>query len=733
MQAITDLRPAVEFHTEAATEIDPVTFEVVRNKLWNINVEHGNTILRASGGPIVVYGHDFNPAILTEDAEFLFYGPYIQFLASAQDLMVKWTLEHRAENPGIHDGDMFISNDPFIGATHQNDAALLCPVFVDDRIFCWATNSMHQTDVGGTTPGSFCADAPDIFHEPTPIQPIKIVDRGEVRSDIIHIYLRQSRAPHLLALDLRAGISGNNVSKQSILALVERYGADVVKGVMRRIISHSEQVIRDRLERLPDGVFRDRRYVECALPGDRGLYELGFSIDKTGSRLSISNEGSAPQAGALNCSFGGWRSGVINALAIAFCTDLYYAIGGLIRCMDFSDVVPRTICTAEYPASVSNGPNAIIMAELGQIGNALGRMMVSDETQRSKIFTSAGMNGASVDGMHAIAADGNMWASINFEMMSGAIGAFATKDGVPSGGLIFDLKGRAPDVETLELGAPVLYLYRREYADSAGVGRWARGNSVGAAFVPHGTDAVFHNPSGVGVGVPISTGLFGGFPANTNILRQMRDTDVHEQLRRGEIPLDLDHINGTLRRLQPRETGVRQGPEDVHLFLQSAGAGYGDPLLREPERVLEDIALGYVSAPAARELYGVVIAGDEVDAEATVARRAEIRAERLGSEPPNAISERDGHRFTETLIIEDDRIVCRMCGHDVGGLRALYKDGLARRDRPVTAAGPLIDEPSHFIDAELQFREFSCPGCGTLVETEVARAEDPVLSDIELR
>ena len=81
MHAITEQRPSVEFHTEAAAEIDPVTFEVVRNKLWNINVEHGNTILRASGGPIVVYGHDLNPAILTEDAEFLFYGPYIQFLA----------------------------------------------------------------------------------------------------------------------------------------------------------------------------------------------------------------------------------------------------------------------------------------------------------------------------------------------------------------------------------------------------------------------------------------------------------------------------------------------------------------------------------------------------------------------------------------------------------------------------------------------------------------------------
>ncbi len=208
--------------------------------------------------------------------------------------------------------------------------------------------------------------------------------------------------------------------------------------------------------------------------------------------------------------------------------------------MDFSAVVPRTICTAEYPASVSNGPNAIIMVTLGQIGNALGRMMIRDETQRSKIFTSAGMNGASVDGMHATAANGSMWASINFEMMSGAIGAFATKDGVPSGGLIFDLKGRAPDVETLELGGPVLYLYRREYADSAGVGRWARGNSVWArrSFPTAPTRCSTTRPASASASRP-RRGLFGGYPANTNTLRQLRDTDIHEQLERGEIPLDL--------------------------------------------------------------------------------------------------------------------------------------------------------------------------------------------------
>ena len=579
--------------------------------------------------------------------------------------MVKWTLEHRADNPGIHDGDMFISNDPFIGATHQNDAALLCPVFVDGRIFCWVTNSMHQTDVGGTTPGSFCADAPDIFHEPTPIQPIKIVERGEVRSDIHDIYLRQSRAPHLLALDLRAGISGNNVSKQSVLALVDRYGADVVKGVMRRIIAHSEQVIRDRLERLPDGVFRDRRYVECALPGDRGLYELGFSIEKTGSRLSISNEGSAPQTGALNCSFGGWRSGIINALAIAFCTDLYYAIGGLIRCMDFGEVCRARSARRSTPHRSPTGPTRSSWSRSGRSATRLGRMMIRDETQRSKIFISAGMNGASVDGMHATAADGSMWASINFEMMSGAIGAFATKDGVPSGGLIFDLKGRAPDVETLELGAPVLYLYRREYADSAGVGRWARGTrsarrssltapmrcsttrlgSASASRPRPGCSAAFRptRTRCAKCATPISTSSWAGARSRSILSTSTARCADCSRVRPGSARGRRTSTCSCRAAAPATATRCCESPSGCSRISRSATCR-----CRRRASSMVSCSPATRSMPRPRR------------------RGGPNPRERLGGAPPNQISERDGVRLTETLIIDGDRIVCRMCGHGVG-------------------------------------------------------------------
>ena len=123
------IAPKLKLHHKAKRAIDPVTFEVVRHALWNVNQEHGATIQRLSGSPVAMYALDLNPSILTEDAEFVYFGPYMQYMSGVTDTQVKWTLEYRSDNPGIRDGDMFLANDPWVGAAHQVDVMLLCPVF----------------------------------------------------------------------------------------------------------------------------------------------------------------------------------------------------------------------------------------------------------------------------------------------------------------------------------------------------------------------------------------------------------------------------------------------------------------------------------------------------------------------------------------------------------------------------------------------------------------------------
>ncbi|MDX1330050.1 MAG: hydantoinase B/oxoprolinase family protein, partial [Burkholderiaceae bacterium] len=102
----------LKLHKGAKQTVDPITFEVIRHSLWNINEEHGATIQRLSGSPVAMYALDLNPSILTEDGEFVFFGPYMQYMSGVTDTQVKWILENRSKNPGIHEGDMFLANDP---------------------------------------------------------------------------------------------------------------------------------------------------------------------------------------------------------------------------------------------------------------------------------------------------------------------------------------------------------------------------------------------------------------------------------------------------------------------------------------------------------------------------------------------------------------------------------------------------------------------------------------------
>ena len=398
VQDIKESSPAgdgLNLHTEIAETIDPVTFEVIKNNLWNTNIEHGTTLIRTSGSLIVAHGRDLNPCILTEDVEYVFAGPYVQIITSAADMATRWVMENLADNPGIREGDMFLSNDPWIGATHQMDVTLICPVFVDGRLFCWTVNTMHQNDVGGVTPGGMSPEARDSFYEPVRISPVRIVEQGRLREDLEEMYLRQSRLPGMLGLDLRAAVSGNLVAQKRILELVDRYGAGIVKGVMRRIIDHAEKTFTKRLSKLPDGTWRARGYLEQALPGDRGIYPLVLTMRKTGSSLVFETEGTHAQVGCLNSSFAGWRAGVINAVTNALLHDLQCALGGPLRRIRF-DAPPGSLCTAEFPGAVANSTNFVIMLTVSLAAQVLGKMMISDENQRASICASGGSSNAPI-------------------------------------------------------------------------------------------------------------------------------------------------------------------------------------------------------------------------------------------------------------------------------------------------------------------------------------------------
>lgn len=727
---------------DSRAEIDPITYEVIRHNLWMINEEHAATIVKISGSPIVVFGHDFNPSILTEDGEWVFFGPYIQYLNAAADAAIGWVLENRRDNPGIEDGDMFLTNDPWIGSNHQPDVTLLCPVFWEGKIFCWVSNTMHQYDLGGNTPGSFCPSARDVYDEPSPIPPLKIVERGVLRRDLEELYLRRSRMPYLVALDLRAEIAGNNVARERILQLVRRYGAETVKGVMRKVISDSERAFSEKLSRLPDGVWRDQVFLEVAVPGDRKTYKCALTMEKSGDELVFRNEGSDPQTGAINLTYIAWRGAIQAVILPFFLHDQMYAIGGALRRIRF-EPTPGTVTVANFPAAVSCSPAFGIYATIVTANNCIARLVSADPRQRDVITCNA-MSQWPIISLSGIDQWGKPYGTILMDPMACGTGAFADRDGISTGGFFHDPMGISPNVEHNEFFFPILYLSRRENPDSGGAGKFRGGNSAAITFIPHGTELIEHTTASCGAAVPATLGLFGGYPGCTNSYRMWRSTEILDQLREGRLVTSPAETGGHEEAVPSKASGIAQRPSDIYQIWWNGGAGYGDPLERALSLVERDVRNGDVSLAAAESIYGVVLRGEppRVDLQASEEKRAMIRKnrKRRAAGSNQAAARLDGEvrlRIGEVLEVVDTPngrwFRCGRCQQDLGPLAENYKEHCLRYDGPLREAGPLIGDPKRYIDDKMVFRQFYCPGCVVLVETEIARRDEPPLRDVELR
>ena len=728
----------LKLHTKYQKSIDPITYEVIRHSLWHVNEEHGATIQRISGSPVAMYALDLNPSILTEDAEFVYFGPYMQYMSGVTDTQVKWILEYRSDNPGIREGDMFLANDPWVGAAHQQDVMLICPVFWKGELFCWVTNCLHQYDIGGITPSSFCGSAENAYEEGICMPPVKIIEGNEIRRDIEELYLRASRKPDAVALDFRAQLAGNSTARDRILRLIRRYGPEVVKGVMKRILDTSERAFLDKLKRLPDGVYRDRSYVECCRPGDRRTHPVMITLRKKGNKLVFENEGTAPQDGAMNATYSGWRGAIMVALNQLLCWDQYFAIGGALRHVEF-DPTPGTFTCATFPASVSTAPVQAMEISLYPAYNVLSKMLFSDPRMREDIMCIGGTSQWPATIFRGIDQWGERYGYLLVDPIGGAIGAFSTGDGISNGGQSRTPICRLPNVEHNEQSFPVLILYRKEVIDSGGAGRWRGGLSAETCFIPHRTASMTHDTLSSGNAIPTSTGMMGGYPATVNVYKFKRDTDILQRLADRDMIGDISEVKGEVEELQLRQQDFLQHPGDVYSVIWTAAGGFGDPAERDAERVAKDvIENGAVSAAAAREIYGVVITADErLDPEATRALRAgrrEARRRKDGS--TRTLAGKVVVQLTDNLAVRREadglHTCCAKCATDLGSIRENYKDHAVRQDNDIRHSNPNVGDYKRYIDERPIFRQFFCPGCGALLENEIAREHDDVLRDIEL-
>ena len=605
--------------------MDPITFSIIRHRLFRVVDEAVITLKHVSGSAITNEGHDLMVSLYRADGSLLMGGVgFLHHLTSAAEACK--AIIRRFEGD-INEGDIFLLNDPYTAALHTSDIYLVSPIHHEGRLVAWSACFVHVYDIGAMNPGGFAPDAQDIYTEGFSSPGIRLVEKGALRQDVMDTLLNMVRSPEMVSLDMRSMIACNNVARDRMLSLIGKYGYDTVDAACQQLIDQSEELLRQRLSELPDGQWQSRQYLEVK----DEVYEVFLTMTKKADELVFDFTGSSPQAAySVNCTKWASLGGLFAPLFPLLCYDITWN-EGVIR--PIAMIAPEgSIVNCTRPAPVSVATVGAIQSVNNAACSTIGKMLEISGKYREEATAVWHANhfaifkfGRNQHGGEAI--------GIFTETFAGSGGARTFADGIDVGGEIPNPISRMANVETVEAGFPIRYLFRRRMTDSGGPGRYRGGAGMEFAVVPHDSPdgGIHYVISGKGAGFPMSDGLAGGYPGAPNRYVWVHNNEAEPESKNVDprFARSLDEMPG-------EQESVTWGVfplmgEDALYVGWNGGGGYGDPLERDPEAVLDDCRTGAVSVQSARDVYGVVLAegGGAVDAPATEALRESMYAERL--------------------------------------------------------------------------------------------------------
>ena len=716
------------------TPISPITFEVVRHRLTNINEDAAATLKRVSGSQIAVEANDLNTVIMAPDGRVVACGRYVLVQVASMHLVVTDLLEHYLDNPGINPDDQFITNDPYVGTLHQPDVVLAAPVFYGGELVAWCASVVHQSDVGGPTPGGITYDARSIFDEAIPMAPMKIVEAGRVRRDIEREYLIRSRTPELNALDLAGQIAANREAVRQVTGLCERYGVRTLQAVLDRLLWSSESQLRARLRSLPDGTWRHVAYVlhhdrdAPASEQDRS-YDVRLDMTKLGDHLELDFTNSSEQApGAVNSSRASLVNFAMAALLIYLCNELPWVPGGIWPVVDIVSR-PGTVVDARWPAGVAMSTSSSGQAIRICINACVARMLDTSEELSRLIMASCQSAGGGACTISGVDDHGRSFATMTTDDISGGGGARFASDGADSSGFTTSPGAAIANIEVNESYLPIRYLLRRELADSGGAGRRRGGVGTVQLIAPH----EIHQPINVlsfgqGLQHPCAVGVAGGDPGGQSGFALMS----------ADGAAALFDAAGRRTPVALPRAGMSMIPGEVQLLVSQGGGGFGDPLDRDPAAVALDVVEGLVTPEGAERDYGVVVEMTSgraaANLDATIARRHARRVERLAGRQP--LAPRDGpggrrfsHAFDLVPGAGGSDLVCRRCRTVLcKATENVYEHAIVEQVDAASRAplGLVYAGSEQFV-----LRSCYCPGCALQFDVQISRRDQPVLRAAE--
>lgn len=708
-----------------APQIDPVTFEVLNHRLMTISEEMGIQYMRCSGSNVLITGNDAAAAVMLADGSLVSVGPYIVTQGNVLPLIVQSTLDTLGPGETIEDGDIFICNDPYLGAIHHPDIATVAPVFWKGKLVAWVGASGHQLDNGGMDPGGFSIKVVDTHQEGLRMPPVKIAQNGVVREDVLRWIRNQVRDP-LVALDIKGQIASLNSGRRRLLELFEEWEEDTVNAAMLRSIEYAREKLEARLDELPDGTWREVQYIDHDGHNPQ-IYKIVCTLTKTGKRIKFDFTGTSPNArGLINCTYAGLEAACLTACYLNLCWDSPWN-RGVRDCMEVvSDV--GTVNNCAYPAPCAMATISAVIVTIDAAWRCLSQMVLASDTHADQAM--AVWSGTSMAPIFAgTSQHGFAFAATEMSHFGGGGGARCDEDGVDTAGIVFNTTPNMPNIEDQEAEYPVLYLFRRHLQDSGGPGMFRGGRSGELAYTiydaPRGElDGLF---AGTGAEMPNAIGIAGGMPGSAISIAWVLETDIAGRLAEGKpLPAALGDVAGKREWLCCKHTRSPIVAGDVWYHSWQGGGGYGDPLLREPARVAIDVERGAVSPAAARDIYGVVLADGAADEEATAAQREAIRKGRREKAVPAetgdaTVSFGKSRSFAigPALVVDAaaDSVSCGHCGHRHCGTQEDLLPHLGLLATPLSAAGPVRGEA--YDTGRFALRQFVCTSCGGLVDVQV--------------
>lgn len=603
--------------------MDPMTFSIIRHRLFRIVDEAVITLKHVSGSAITNEGHDLMVSLYRADGTLLMGGVgFLHHLTSAAEACK--SIIRRFEGD-IHEGDIFLLNDPYTAALHTSDIYLVSPIHHEGRLVAWSACFVHVYDIGAVNPGGFAPQAPDIYTEGFSSPGIRLVAGGEMRQDVLDTILNMVRSPEMVTLDLRSMIACNNVARDRMQSLMTKYGAKEVDGACAELVNQSEELFRARLRELPDGQWQSRQYLD--VNGETARVNL--TMTKKDDRLIFDFSGSDPQSPySINCTKWASLGGLFAPLFPLLCYDITWN-EGVLRPVEM--IAPEgSIVNCTRPAPVSVATVGAIQSVNNAACSTIGKMLGASEKYRNQSTAVWHANHFAIFKFGRNQKGGDS-IGILTETFAGAGGARSFADGVEIGGEIPNPISRMANVETVEASFPVRYLFRRRAPDSGGPGEYRGGTGGELALVPHKAPdgGINYVISGKGSRHPMSEGLAGGYPGAPNSYVWVKAP--HDG---ANTPVTaaggLDAISGTQERVS---WGVYPLMGRDALYVRwNGGGGHGDPIVRDPEAVRRDVAAGLVTMQSAGDIYGVALRDGAVDETETMAKRKSIRSARLQQE-----------------------------------------------------------------------------------------------------